>query len=121
MNSKESMVIWKEGSIDVANEALVKQIVFPVNALINANPEDDLIDLFSSKLTEEECFGLMEMNVEVEAINFKCISIKENFAVVEASVFDGIKEYGQVYFLVNENGEYRIFDCTLQAAYLRVN
>ena len=121
MNNKESTVIWEEGGINVANKALVEQIIYPVNGLINANEDNDLTDFFSAKLTEEECFGYMEMNVEIQTIHFKRISIKNNFAVVETSVFDGTKEYGQMYFLVHEQGAYRIFDCTLQAAFLRVN
>lgn len=121
MNSEESIVIWEEDGKNIGNEALVKQMMFPVNALIKANGDDDLTDLFSNKLTEEECFNIMEMNAEIIKINFKRISIKDNFAVVEASVFDGTKEYGQMYFVVNENGQYRIFDCTLQTSFLRVN
>jgi hypothetical protein len=116
-----AIVLWEEGNVNIGNEALVEQIMFPVNGLVNAGGEDDLTNFFSSKLTESECLDIMEMNVDVEAVHFKRISMKDNFAVVEASVFDGVKEYGQMYFLANENGEYRIFDCTLQAAYLRVN
>ena len=121
MNNKESTVIWEEGGINIGNEALVEQIMFPVNGLINANEEDDLIGFFSSKLTDDECFDIMEMNADVETINFKRISTKENFAAIEASVFNGTQEYGQMYFLVQEQGGYRIFDCTLQIAELRIN
>ena len=49
----------------------------------------------------------MVMNAEIIRIDFKRISMKENFAVVEASVFDGTKEYGQMYFLVDEEGNRR--------------
>lgn len=121
MNGKETRVIWEEGALNIGDEALVNQITYPVNGLIKADEEDDLSDFFSAKLTENECLNIMEMNVSIEKINFKRISISDNFAVVEASVFDGAKEYGQMYFVVCENGKYKIFDCTLQASSLRIN
>jgi hypothetical protein len=121
MNDIGSTIIWEEGSIDGGNGALVEQITNPVNGLIKAHEEDDLTDFFSTKLSDDECFNIMEMNVDLIKIDFKRISIKDNFAVVEASVFDGTKEYGQMYFLVNENEQYKIFDCTLQSSFLRIN
>lgn len=121
MNNKESTIIWEEGNLNVSNEALVEQITYPVNGLINADLEDDLADFFSDKLSDEECLNIMQMNVDVETIHFKRISMRDNFAVVESSVFDGLKEYGQWYFLADEEGLYKIFDCTLQVVELRLN
>ena len=72
MNTK---VIWEGSNINTINEALAKEIMCPINTLINAGSEDDITDLFSVKLTEEECLNIMEMNVNVERIDFKRISI----------------------------------------------
>jgi hypothetical protein len=124
MNDKESKIIWEEqsdGSIYVFSEELVDQVMYPINELIHAGEEDDLTDLFSSKLTEDECFNIMEMNFPIKTIQYRRIIVKDNFAVVESTVFNGLNEYGQWYFLSDENGEYRIFDCTLRDVQLRVN